>query len=506
MLTSLHVENIALIRCLDLDLREGFSAFTGETGAGKSILIDAIGLLCGARSEKELIRTGEQSAIVEGLFSVLPDSPAAEKLKEADIVPDEDGSVFIQRKLMADGRSTVKINGRSLPLSRLREAAPALIRIHGQQDTTGLADDETQTDLLDVYAGNGAERTACLDAWRAYRAARKRLEDHRKYAAELEEKKDLLLYQSNELRAARIRAGEEAELNAEHALLANREKIAEHAGAATRSLYRSERSAVSCVQNAANALRRLSDVLPDADSLLDRLDDVKAELVDVAESLEAYADPGNNPGERLKKVEDRLELLASLERKYRTDEAGLADKLRSLEADLEMLENVESDAEDLESELEQASSAYRTAASALSKTRSEAAKTLTDRVSAALKELDMPSVLFRIEILPFEDPLESGNEKGADSVRFLISANAGEEPKPIGKIASGGELSRIMLCLQVALAGAESTPTLIFDEIDTGISGKTNEKIGRMMASVANASGAQVVCVTHAAQLASRAE
>ncbi|MBO4366766.1 MAG: DNA repair protein RecN [Clostridia bacterium] len=505
MLVSLHIENIALIRLLDLDLNGGFSAFTGETGAGKSILIDAIGLLCGSRGERERIRSGEDSALTEGLFYV-PEGILRDKLTEADVSPDEDGNLFIQRRLFADGRGTVKINGRAVPLSKLREIAPLLIHIHGQQDTIGLSTEERQRELLDAYAKNGEQKARYRAVYGEARALRKELEDRKKEADALEEKRDLLAYQANELEQARIRVGEEAELTAEHALLANRERIAEQAGTAYQALYRSDRSAVSDVRTASNALRRLADVLPDGDELLERLDNVKAELTDIAETLEQYAEPGENPAARLQKVEDRLDLLSSLERKYKTDEAGLAAKAASLKEDLDKLGRTEDDLEEIREKLTEKQKELLSTAEELSATRKKAAETLSTSVRQALTELDMPNVRFLITVLPAGDGNGTFGPDGADLVSFAVSANAGEEPKPIGKIASGGELSRMMLCLQFALADAEQTPTMIFDEIDAGISGKTNEKIGRMMARVAEETGSQVICVTHAAQLAARAE
>ncbi len=502
MLVSLHIENIALIRLLDLDLNGGFSAFTGETGAGKSILIDAIGLLCGARGERERIRSGEDSALTEGLFFI-PEGMLRNRLTEADAAPDEDGNLFIQRRLFADGRGSVKVNGRAVPLAKLREIAPLLIHIHGQQDTIGLSTEERQRELLDAYAKNGEQKSRYRTVYDETKALRKELENRKKEADLLEEKRDLLAYQANELEQAKIRVGEEAELSAEHALLANRERIAEQAGTAYQALYRSDRSAVSGVQTATSALRRLADVLPDGSDLLERLDDVKAELTDIAETLEQYAEPGENPAARLQKVEDRLDLISSLERKYKTDEAGLAAKAASLKADLEKLGRTEDDLEEIREQLKQKQEELLSAAQALSETRKNAAGKLSGSVRQALTELDMPNVRFLITVTPETDAF---GPDGFDFVSFAVSANAGEEPKPIGKIASGGELSRIMLCLQFALADAEQTPTMIFDEIDAGISGKTNEKIGRMMARVAEETRSQVICVTHAAQLAARAE
>lgn len=499
MLTSLHIENIAIIRKLDFEPEGGFCAFTGETGAGKSILIDAIGLLCGARSEREIIRSGEDSALVEGVFYI-PQGPLYSELCELDACPDEEGNLFIQRKLTSDGRSVGKINERSVPLSRLREVASLLIRIHGQQDTQGLASEDRQRSMLDAFAGNAAEKEQYTECYRAYEAARRQLAEKIEKANELQERKDLISFQVRELQSAKIHPGEEEQLLAEHKILANSEKIIENASEAYRLIYADDRSAVVQLQNARGALKKLRDIIPDGESLCTRLDDAQSELTDIADSLSEYTGGEMESGSRLQEVEDRLETLSSLERKYQLDESGLAQKRDKLLSDLEQLENYDADLAELKKLAEQKKALLLQAADRLSATRQKASDLLASRVRSALTELDMPKVQFQIATSKTEP-----GPSGADSIAFLISANAGEEMRPIGKIASGGELSRIMLCLQFALADTANVPTMIFDEIDTGISGKTNEKIGRMMSDVAKESKSQVICVTHAAQLASRA-
>ena len=503
MLTSLHIENIALIRRLDLEPEAGFCAFTGETGAGKSILIDSIGLLCGARGNaaRELIRTGEDSALVEGMF--LPPEEALEALRALDAEPDEDGALFLQRKLTSDGRSTAKINGRAVPLSRLREVAACLLTIHGQQDTQTLAGEEKQRRLLDAFAGDEDALEAYRVEYAACRELKKECEALERLERELAEKQELLVYQAGELKQAKLRRGEEAELLTEHALLANSEKVTENACLAYESLYAGERSAASLMKEAGQALGRLRRILPGDEelaSLQTRLEDALAELVDISETLRPYASDREQDAGRLTAVENRLELLSALQRKYRTDENGLLEKLETVTRDLAALENSGADREALESALRAREKTLREKADALHAAREKAAGVLAARVKDALAELDMPGVLFEICV-------ESGEltPEGGDVISFLVSANAGEEPRPIGKIASGGELSRIMLCLQTVLADAERIPTLLFDEIDTGISGKTNEKIGRMLSGLASGGKRQIFCVTHAAQLAARA-
>ncbi len=496
MLASLHMENIALIRRLDLEPSEGFCAFTGETGAGKSILIDAIGLLCGARGERELIRSGEDYALVEGMF-YLPAGEIEAALAEEDILPEEDGCLFLSRRLSADGRSVAKINGRSVPLSKLRFAASHLLNIHGQQDTQGLSAPEKQRILLDRFAHSEEALEAYRTVYGECRRLKRQLADYQAKAEDLAERRDLLEYQVRELKHAKIRVGEEAELTAEHALLANSEKVTENAHEAYDALYGSELSALAQLKKAMQAVGRLASILPDCKEYRTRMEDAWAELEDVAQSIEGYTAGMEDTAGRLATVEARLDKLAALQRKYKTDEAGLAEKLKKAAADLELLENAGESCDELKKELAAKEAELKKAAEDLRTVRIQGADALASRVQEALAELDMPKVRFCITVQEGEF-----SPDGGDLIDFAVSANAGEAPRAIGKIASGGELSRIMLCLQCALAEVEQIPTMIFDEIDTGISGKTNEKIGRMMAQIANTGHTQVICVTHAAQLA----
>ena len=498
MLASLHIENIALIRLLDLELAEGFCAFTGETGAGKSILIDAIGLLCGARGERELIRSGEEFALVEGMFYA--DRETEQLLAAREIFADEDGCFFLQRRLNADGRGIAKIGGRTVPLAKLREAASFLLNIHGQQDTQTLSTEDKQRDLLDRFASAEPYLHAYREAYRTYMSLKKDIRERKERADALEERRDLLSYQVQELTAAKLSAGEEARLLAEHAILANSEKVTENAHEAYTALYAEERSCLAQLKRAMGSVSKLAQFVDGCAEYVTRLDDVKAELTDIAESILPYTSEGEDTAGRLTAVETRLDKLSALQRKYKTDEQGLIDKLQKAKANLSLLENADADMKDLQKDLQRAEEALKETALALHQVRIHAADTLSERIQTELAELDMPKVRFVITVAESEFAPE-----GADTIDFAVSANAGEAPKPIGKIASGGELSRIMLCLQCVLADVENIPTLIFDEIDTGISGKTNEKIGRMMHRIAQNGKTQVVCVTHAAQLAARA-
>lgn len=499
MLCSLHIENIALIRRLDLEPSSGFCAFTGETGAGKSILIDAIGLLCGNRSEKELIRSGEDYALVEGMF-FLPEGEVRERLTALGAEFEEDGTLFLQRKITSDGRSSAKLGSRAIPLSFLREISSMLLRIHGQQDTRGLSTEERQRELLDAFAHDSEAKRAYEAAYSAWNGTAKELKALSENALQLAERSDLLKYQQQELKMAKLKPGEEAELLAQHKILANAEKITENAAAAYEALYIGERSALVQLQTAKAAVNRLVGIIPEGEELKGRLEDLYAEITDVSDTLNGYAEGGDVSASELTRIEDRLEKLSALQRKYRTDEQGLLDKLASVTHDLELEESADDRIEELKNRLKKEEETLHKMGKLLTEARSSAARTLSAQVQTSLADLDMPKVRFEISIEPAEPTVS-----GEDTVSFAVSANAGEEPKPIGKIASGGELSRIMLCLQVALADVEQMPTLIFDEIDTGISGKTNEKIGRMMQRIAGEEHTQVICVTHAAQLAARA-
>ena len=499
MLCSLHIENIALIRRLDLEPAAGFCAFTGETGAGKSILIDAIGLLCGNRSEKELIRSGEDYALVEGMF-YLPDGETKRKAEALGVEFEEDGTLFLQRKVTIDGRSSAKIGGRAIPLSLLREVSSLLLHIHGQQDTRGLSTEERQRELLDAFAHDEDVLGAYSEAFARYSGTKKELSALKETALQLAERADLLKYQKQELKMAKLKPGEEAELTAKHTILANAGKITENAADAYEALYIGERSAVVQVKHAKQSVSRLVAIIPEGEELQNRLEDLYTELEDISDTLNGYAEGSEVSAAELSRIEDRLEKLSSLQRKYRTDEQGLIDKLESVSRDLETCENADDRIAELEQQLGKEEKVLLDAAKRLHGARLSAAGKLAGQVQESLAELDMPGVKFLIEVIP-----DVPDANGGDRIAFSVSANAGEEPKPIGKIASGGELSRIMLCLQVALADVEQMPTLIFDEIDTGISGKTNEKIGRMMERVSGKEQTQVICVTHAAQLAARA-
>lgn len=502
MLLSIYIENIALIKRLALEPSCGFCAFTGETGAGKSIIIDSLGLLCGARSDKDIIRTGEDEALVEGIFTV-DDKKTVSFLRSLDVEPEDDGSITVTRKISKDGRSSAKINGRTVPLSRLKGAMAQLLSIHGQQDTQAFADAERQLYMLDSFAGNGEAFNIYKNEFDRFTDIKRRLEDLNSDGKEREARLDMLRFRLNELKSAKVLKGEKEELEAERKRLANSERIITRAGDAYNSIYNRDGSAIESVNEAYNAISALEGIIPEAEDFAARLESIKYELMDISDGVKSYLDDdGENIDQRLDECESRLELIKKLELKYKVNADGFEDLMTAWEDELSLNENSEEEKARLELELAKAEKSLADAAKGLTETRKTAAKGLCLRMTEELNELDMPGVRFEVALNPTEEPCAHGFE----NVEFLISANKGEDLKPMAKIASGGELSRIMLCLKCVFARNEAIGTLIFDEIDTGVSGKTSEKIGMRLKKASDGGKTQVICVTHSAILASKAD
>lgn len=500
MLSSVHIENIALIKNIDISFGSGFHVLTGETGAGKSIIIDALSLLCGARGDKDIIRTGESFALVEGVFSDLDDE-TLEALAQNDVYPDEDGLLFIQRKLTADGKSTAKIGSRQVPVSKLREISPYLLTIHGQQDTQILADESKQLALLDGFAGNEAFRKDYKAEYEKYISLLEKQKSLKKAEEEKSFRLDMLNYKINEIEKARLALGEEESLTAEKTLLSNSEKILTHSNEVYDYVYRAPNSALERLSLAASSLRALSGIIPEADSLIERIENARYELEDIAETIRNYTEQdGVDPVKRLDDIESRLEQINALKRKYKSDVAGILKEYERLKEEKDSIEYASELLEKIDKEIEKQKAVLLEKANALTASRKKAAESLIIKVEETLIFLDMPSVKFDI-VFHEKDFGPDGNA----SVSFFISANAGEEPKPIAKIASGGELSRVMLALKSIPTGTEN-PVMIFDEIDTGISGRTSDKIGIKLSDTAKNNGCQVICVTHSAQIAARAD
>ena len=505
MLLSLHIENFAVIKSVDIDFEAGFTALTGETGAGKSIIIDSIGLVLGAKSEREFVRNGEQCLMVSALFGKF-ENRALSILSDAGIVTDDDGCIFIQRTVAVDGRSQVKINGRTVSLAVLKNISQALICIHGQNDTGSLLDPARHLELVDIYADNGELVADYKAKYEVLCDIRQKIKNLKELDSERERRREMLEYQINDIDSAKLHNGEEEELVDKKLKIKNSEKIIKNSEFAFKALKGSEKGSVSSlIDRTSSALEQISGIIPAFSDYADRLKEISYQVNDIAEEIGAVIeDIDADPTETLNNIEERLDKISKLKRKYGLTVEAILEYRDKAKEELETLDNSE---ELLEKLLNNEELAYRDAfaiAEQLHDRRCTAVVQLEDKVKEALEFLDMPKVVF----FAFIKESYNGDEKllnasGSDSLEFYISVNRGADAQSISKIASGGELARIMLALKGALADKSGTSTLIFDEIDSGVSGKTARKIGLRMLSLSEVS--QVFCVTHSAQIASLA-
>ncbi len=506
MLSSLHIENAAVIRSLDLEFDRGFTALTGETGAGKSVILACLAFLLGAKANPEMIRSGEESMMVSGLFTGLNESALA-AVSEAGAAPDEEGNLLIQRTQKRDDRSQIRLNGRQISLTVLRAIGAALIGIHGQNDTHTLTDPENHRKILDLYAGAAELLAEYAKEYESLEAVRKKIREIAEREHERERLTEILAYQIADIDAMALKEGEEEELIERKLKIRSAEKITKQAGFVYKALRGSEKGSVAfLLERSAAALTSLADVIPKFEEYAGRLREYADGAGDIAEEVLAVLDDTEpDPEESLNRIEERLEGISKLKRKYGLTVAAVLAFREKAAAELEELQN----SDDLLKKLEKAEAeAYeKTAALAerIHALRTEAAKRLENRVCELLAFLDMPKVVFYASI---RTAREGGRlilgASGADRIEFFISANLGAEPQPLSRIASGGELARVMLALRSAIADRDGIETVIYDEIDAGVSGKTARKIGiRMLDSAADS---QVIAVTHSAQIASLAD
>ncbi len=505
MLQYLTIENIAVAKQMEISFRGGFTVVTGRTGAGKSIVIDSLLLLCGAKNGRELIRTGEDRAQVSAIFSCAPD--AAPALSRIGYPPDEDGVLEVSRTVNADGRSAARINRKAAPLSALREIAPLLLSVQTQSERNDFADKSGYPALLDAFADDGSERAEYGRLYGEILGLRKKIADQRQAMSQREMMLDILKFQKKEIDSAKLSAEDEEEkLIRLRTKLKSIEKVAKYTGIVVRALSDSEKGATAAylLERAENALAQLSDTVEDADGMAARLQNYRYEILDIAERVrDALGDDADgDPTEKLTQIEARLAVIEKLERKYGPSIAEIKAKRAELAGMIADLEDGDFRIAQLEKELAAKETETAEAAEALRAKRTAAARRLTEEIAGSLRFLDMPKVRFRVALTPlWEKGAPVFRPDGCDDVDFLISVNAGEELGSLGKVSSGGELSRITLALKAALARENESATLIFDEIDTGVSGGTSERIGIMMKKLSE--NAQVIAVTHSPQIAS---
>ncbi len=509
MLKSLTVSNVAVIKELSLDLEGGFTVITGETGAGKSVIIDSIAFALGEKGSKDMIRTGESRSEVTALFSEL--SEKKEYLDEIGAPPDENGELLISRTLTQDGKSAVKINGKSVSVSLLKMAAAALLTIHGQKDSGILSEKGELRALLDRYISNDKELADFEKIYKELCECEKKLERLKASLSDREMMLDILKYQIKEIESARLSDVEEEEkLLRLREKLRSIEKITKNVSVVKRALLDNEKgvSASYMLERASSAVRALDGVIEGAEEIASRLDALRYELSDIAERVEdeSSIDGGEDPERRLDLVEKRLTIIRKATKKYGPEISDVIEKHAELTQRLKELESGEVATEDLERQIEELKMKAAAAASSISKKRNDASTVLNEKISAVLRELDMPKVTFCIKVQPRHDG-KGGyvfDSFGYDDVDFYVSPNIGEDMLPISKIASGGELSRIMLAIKSCMLVKSGEGTSVFDEIDAGVSGATSERIGLKLRDMSKS--AQVICITHSAQIASLAD
>lgn len=501
MLSLLHIENIALIQSADIRFEPGFNVLTGETGAGKSIVIDSIGAVLGERTSRELIRTGAKSALVTAVFTQVPPLPWLEE----NGFPTGEEELLLQRELQGDGRNVCRIDGKLVTVAQLRELGRQLLNIHGQHDGQQLLDPASHLGYLDQFGGCQPLLESYQEAYRKWHDIRREMDKLQMDEAERSRRVDTLNYQIQELERAQLKAGEDEELSARRTLLRSAGRLMEAVQSAEFALSGDEDrdGACSLIAQAEGEVQGVSSISPELSELSEKLTALRCAADDAADTLRDLSRSFDfSPGE-LDQVEERLDLLYRLRKKYGPTVEDMLSYLDRCQKELDQIQYADDTLARLEKELKKAQKEAVRRGEVLSQARREAAGALQARVQEELRQLDMPKVQFQTEFTPKGG--EAGmDETGLDEVQFLMSANLGEALKPIQKVASGGELARIMLALKNVLAEGDQIGTLVFDEVDTGVSGRAAQKVAEKMAQVAR--GKQVLCVTHLPQIAAMAD
>lgn len=504
MLHSLYLENIALIEKLGIELFPGFNVLTGETGAGKSIIIDAVNFVLGERTSRDLIRNGAARAKVEAVFN-LNEGDAAFAALDALGIEYDGNELILSRELSAAGRNACRVNGTLVPVASLKSVSDTLVDIHGQHEHQALLDAENHISYLDAYCH--AESLPIIEKIDAIISRRNELMLKRNsgFSSERERERemDMLRYQIEEIASANLEAGEEERLNAEKTVLLNAERIRTALETAHMALSGAEEgSALSAIDTARRSMRNIDALNKDYEALGDKIEELYYAAEDISFVLRDTSENVESDMQRLEEIEQRLKLISDLKRKYGRTVEDVIDFGKDAGTKLNELENAEALAAELDAKLDKLKAEYNVAADELSKVRRAAGDRLKRDVLNELKDLGMAKAMFDVALSD-----ASGGEPrngGRETAEFMLSANPGEPLKPLEKVASGGELSRIMLCFKSIFADNDRVPTLIFDEIDTGISGRTAAVVGEKMLGIAKKH--QVICVTHLAQIAALAE
>ena len=499
MLNHLLIRNLAVVDEVEIELANGMTSLTGETGAGKSILVDALGLALGEQADSDAVRADAKRAEITASFELTETEPAARWLADNDL--DEDGSCVLRRIVTAEGRSRGYINGNTVSMATLRELGDLLVDICGQQAHQSLVRPDNQRNLLDQHGGDKllaalADVRGCHAEWQQWQ---QRYAELATASRDRAERIDLLTFQVQELTALDAQPGELAELEQAHRRAANAARIAEQAGSALQLIYDNEQaSAHDLVSRARGQLDDAGELDPELQQLAQQLSEAEIQLGDAADSLRHYLDQEQPGAGDLQQVESRLSAMLDIARKHRVEAHELPELTDRLSEELHAIEHADETLDDLQQNVATSAAELQAACTRLSKARKTAAASLGKAVTANMQQLGMPEGSFSVELRALDEPGRNGSER----VEFLVAINPGMKPGALTRVASGGELSRVSLSIQVTASAAANTPTLIFDEVDAGVGGGTADIVGEKLRNLAT--GSQVLCVTHLPQVASK--
>ncbi len=495
MLQFLNISNIALIEDMQVEFESGLNLLTGETGSGKSIIVDALGVLIGGRFTSELLKSGAERGSIEGLFSVTQNAELEALLENAGLEPATE--LIIRREISSTGRNKIFINNQLVTHALLRELRPFLVDIHGQGDQQTLFNPETHLELLDAFAGNGALRVEVAEAYQRWAALRREIESLRRDEAEKFQLVDTLKFQIAELEHAQLSIGEDERLDEERRRLANVENLTILCQSTYSRIYEDDDAALTRVRQGLKDVEELAEYESSFRDYLEGLESARAVLEELSFSLRDFADRLEFSPARLAEIEDRLAELSRLKRKYGGSITAALDHLAHSEDRLRQIETSEEREQELNTEIAAAYEHYLDRARKLHKERVRAAKRFEQAVEKGITEVALDQARFQVQVL---DKAESAGHKGMDHTEFYFSANVGEDVKPLASVASGGEASRLMLVIKTVANGSQFPRTIVFDEIDTGIGGRVSEAVGMKLKKLSQTN--QVLCVTHQPQIA----
>ena len=487
MITTLHIKNVGIIDDLSIDFNEGLNILTGETGAGKTLIIGSLSILAGGRFSKEIIRNGEDYSFIEANFYC----PQSENAIE--------GNIIVSREIHSNGRNSCKINGRLVTVNELKEFMCHIIDIHGQHDNQLILNSEKHITYLDKFIGKEIEQDLInyQEELKKYRELKQELKNTYGEDKEKERKLDLLHYQLNEITSANLKESEETVLEEKHKMMQNAEKLSENLKQIDVEL---NETAITAISNSIRCLEKIENCGKEYSEKLNILKGTYYDIQELARDFSYMRENVEFNEEDRNQIENRLDLIYSLKRKYGNSILDILNYAKNIEDEIHKIENLDEYHRKIKKELEQLESEMQTIGSRISSLRKKYGKTLAEKINRELKELEMPNAKFEVNI----DAKESFGSTGIDEVEFMICTNMGEDMKPLNKIASGGEMSRIMLAIKNVLADVDEVDTLVFDEIDTGISGKAGQAVGDKMKYIAKSH--QVICITHLPSIAAKGD